>query len=418
MSIKEVFDAECQHVDVNRKLFKKIIELEAHFVNKKQEHIEFFGGNLIGVQRVRFTAEDRDKLFIDILETDDGLLQERLYALRTTSGVPVINPEYKISSDIFNLSVVWLLHAIHHSRYLSNEEKQAAKVSLCLYMIYKFTTSWLAHSFKYPADPEIAAAAYAQLSFKFILKQTGSWGATLRVLATNAVSSEGIHARCIERMDEGIDQGILNPVVNMLNDVKGRVNDMLKNIYGVLVQTKNQGIRVSRSSSLVETDGELILKDKSKSLGNYTRYLKTVVTDENSFVRQELVEVIASIMHTMPEKLLLLSLKWASQNYGHTKEQTVERAIDLISEHAFEYLSTNKALVSAKGDLAGLISKLRGAYMSSRSSDVKLLEIRELVESIVFQATKSKNESVIASTRTGFMIYVVVRMFSMRHYTS
>lgn len=409
-SIREVFDDECMDLQVDMRFFKKVCEMEANFVNKKQEHMEFFGGNLLGVQKVRFTSDDRDRLFDELLNADDRALQERLYALKTPSGQVVIHQEWKISSDVFNLSVVWLLHAIHTSPYLDEEHKQEAKVRLCLYMLYKFTTSWIAHSFRYPADPEIAAAAYAQLSMKFILKQTGNWAACLRVLATNAVAGDGIHARVVARMDDDLT------VINMLNDVQGRIRDMLKNVMGVLVTTAAQGIRIASNSATVETDGEMILKDTTRSLSNYTRYVKGVVSDHNTFIRQELVDVIAKIMHTMPEKLLLTTLRWMSDNYARTVDGIVEACITRTMEHAFEYLSANRATVSAKGDIAGLISKLRGSYMSSRSTEQNLLEIRELVEKMVTLATKSKNESVVSSTRTGVMLYIVLRALTMKHY--
>lgn len=417
-TIKEVFDDECQDLKIDQQFFKKVCELEARFVCKNQDSLEFFGGNLIGVQRVRFTADDRDRLFTDILEADDHILQERVYALRSSSGIPVINQDFIISSDIFNISVIWLLHAVHRSPHLDAERKQEAKVRLALYLIYKFTTSWLTHSFRYPADPEIAAAAYDQLSLKFILKQTGSWGAALRVFATNAVDPNGIHGKTIERLDYDTEHLSVNPVTNMLNDMKGRINDMLKNLYGVLVRTKEQGKRVKLSSSFVETDGELVFKDQTKSLGNYTRYLKSIVSDKNTFIRQELVEVVAKTMHTMPERLLLNTLGWMSDNYARTTDGIVEEVINSTMEHAFEYLSANRSALHNKADLAGLLVKLRGTYTSSRATEKSLLDARALVESLVRTATKTKNDSVIAATRTGVMLYIVLRAYCMHHYAN
>lgn len=410
--IKGVFDVECSHVVVDMRFVKKLVDLEARFVNKKAEHIEFFGGTLTGVQVVRFTTDDRDRLFTDILEVDDRALEEKLYSLKDANNLPVINQEWKISRDVFNISVVWILHAIQNSPHLNDHQKSEAKIHVCQYMIYKFLTSLLFRYFRFPADPEVAAAAYAQLTYKFALKEHGSWGAVIRHLATQATSSNGIWQDVIAKMDSDVR------IVKMLNDIQGRPRDILKNYYGVFDQVNKQGGRIARSSSLVDIDGEIILKDKTKSLANYTRYIKSVVSDQNSFIRQELVDVIVKIMHTMPEKLLMQSLVWASQNFGHTKEQLVENAIDQIAEHAFAYLSDNRSLLHNTGDMANLVSKLRGAYMSSRSSDPLLLSIRQDVGKIVQIATKSKNDSVIASTRTGFMIYVIVRMFSMKHYTS
>jgi hypothetical protein len=56
--------------------------------------------------------------------------------------------------------------------------------------------------------------------------------------------------------------------------------------------------------------------------------------------------------------------------------------------------------------------------MSSRSSEVKLLKIRNSAEVIVRSSTKIKDPSAIAATRTGFMLYVVLRAFTMQHYTN
>lgn len=416
MSIKEVFDQECSHVKIDIKFYKKICELEAKFVNKKQEHIEFFGGTLTGAHVVRFTQEDADAFFVDLLQADDANLRDLVYAVKDQRGHPVIVQSRHISSDIFNIACFWLIHAIHHSPYLDDAHKQEAKIRICTYLMYKYLTSLMAWYFKYPADPEVCAATYAQLNYKFILKQTGSWGATIREFASKAVALDGIHAKRIDRLDQDDTDANDNQVVKFLNDTQGRIRDTFKNIYAVFMDTHTKGMRISTKSALVETDGEIILKDKANSLIAYTRYLKSIISDEHSFIRQEIVDVIAKVMHTMPERLLVNTLKWMSQNYGHTKDQVVERAVDLVTEHAFDYLSANQSILGARGDLAGLISKLRGTYMSSRATDAKLLETREMMEDIVYEATRTRNESVIAATRTGVMIYLVVRMFSMRHY--
>jgi len=403
-SIKSVFEEECAHVKIDRAFYKKICELEAKFVNKKQEHIEFFGGSLTGVQVVRFTDDDRNKLFSDILFVDDHVLEERLHNLKD------INKSWVISSDVFNLSCAWIMHAFDKSKLLDEDERIEGKLRICLYLQYKFLTSILFRLFRYPADPQVAAATYAQLSYKYVLKQQGSWGAALRFRANEVITDHSIWFSTIKNLNDDYR------VVQMLNDIQGRIKDMLKNIFSLHIRINEQGGRISSSNSLVETDGEMILKDKSKNIGVYTRYIRSIVPDKNSFIRQELLDVIANAIQTMPPKLLHQTLEWCSDNYRHLDDNIAEEAIDLIMDHAFDFLSDNKALLRSKGDLAGFISKLRGTYMSSRSTDEKLIKIRELSEKIVKNATKTKNDSVIASVRTGFMLYICLRSFSMAHY--
>jgi len=65
-----------------------------------------------------------------------------------------------------------------------------------------------------------------------------------------------------------------------------------------------------------------------------------------------------------------------------------------------------------------VIDKLRGAYMSSRSTDVKLIRARTDVENLVKLATGSRNDNAVASVRTAWMLYVVARAYTMRHYAN
>lgn len=405
-TIKYIFDNICSHVKADKSLLKRVAKMEAEFVNKKQDHIEFFGGALTGVQVVRFTDDDRNKLFIDILEVDDQELQEAVHAL------PDINTNWIVSSDIFNISCMWLIHTFHNSTYLSEEEKTQAKALVCLYMQYRFLTSLLFRAFSYPADPEIAAATYAQLSYKYVLKKEGSWGGALRFRANEVIAPHSIWYKDIEKFNDNYR------IVQMINDIQGRIRDMFKNIVTLHHEIKNSGMRLGSSSSVVEIDGVMELRDKTKGIWTYSRYLRSIITDEKSFIRDELMDVISTSMPTMPPKLLQTTLQWCSKNYKFTDDKIIEDAIDSIMEHAFVFITENRSALKNRNDLPSIISKLRGVYMSSRSTDPLLLKNREMCEKIVKLSNKTKNDSVISAVKTGFMLYVVLRAFTMHHYTN
>lgn len=409
--IRELLDEQFVDIKFDHQLYAKVCAMEAGFVNKKPEHIEFFGGTLTGVEVVRFTHSDRDKLFHDVLHCDEKDLEERLLGLKDDHGKPVINKEWAVTSDVFNVCCIWLIHGFHISNILKEEQRQEAKVRLGCYLYYKFLTSLLAHYFKYPADRETARATYEALSFKYALKQLGSWGETIRDLSEKAVGKDSVHRDTVENMDD--DQRI----VRMIGDLQGRIRDMLKNIYAEFHRVHQSGGRIATSSSLVEADsGEMILRDNTKSPGVYARYLKGVVSDKNSFIRPELVDVIASCMHTLSPRLLVQTLNWTSDNFLHAKDKRIEKAIDLVLEHAIEHMAINRAM--SRTNLAAMLDRLRGAYMSSRSTDHKLLEARKLIEHLVKEATGSHNSSAVATVRTAWMLYVVARAYTMHHYSN
>lgn len=405
-SVKGVFNDECARLEIGVKLVKRLNAYQLGFVNKNEDHIKFFGGNLLGVQVVRFTEWDRDRWFNEILEVVPGPLEERLLDL------PTINADFHVSSDTMNLSCVWLAHAVSTSLKLTEQQKHDALIDIFLILQYKYLTSRLFRLFRYPADPATAEATYAQLSYKYDLKVHGSWYAMFRARAESIIAKESIHYRTINVMDDDFK------IVYMLNDTQGRIRDMLKNMYGVFMLVHNQKIRITTTSAVIEHDGVEILKDKSKNLLAYGRYLNAIVTDKNSFIREELVAIIEKLMHTMPPKLFRETLAWMSLNYRQNGAGLIEESLNETLIHSFDYLSHNRDLVRNNSDLAGLLAKLRGVYMSSRSTDPILFSLREKVEKIVKQATGNKNGSVIASVRTGVLLYTVLRAMTMKHYTS
>jgi hypothetical protein len=404
VSIKGVFEDECADLAIDAQLAKRLHLYTVGFAHKNQDHIEFFGGNLTGVQVVRFTDADRDQWFHEILHADEGALEERLLAL------PTVNADFNVSSDTMNLSCAWLMHALLISKKLSDHQRHEAMMDVALVLQYKFLTSRLYRHFKYPADRATAEATYAQLTYKYAIKQYGSWAGVLNARAEEIISPTGLHHLAIETMNPD------SSVVYLLNDTQGRIRDMLKNIYDVFLQVHRQGIKISSTSSMVEHDGVEILKDKSKNLLAYTRYINSIITDRNSFIREELVTVIEKQMKTMPPILFRRSLEWMSDNYRQSGASMIEELLNETLIHSFDYLAENRSLVRNSTDLASLLTRLRGVYMSSRSTDPALFSLREKAEKIVKLATNNKNTSVIAAVRTGILLYLIARAYSMRYY--
>jgi len=405
-SVLEVFNEECKTLVLDIHLVKRLLKYQTDFVMKNQDHQEFFGGNLTGVHVVRFTDADRNRWFHEILEVDDGPLEERLLAL------PTINAEYHVSSDTMNLSCIWLAHALFNSSLLNKEQKHEAMVNVFLVLQYKYLTSRLFRHFIYPADKATAEATYAQLNYKYAIKVYGSWSALLLARAEEIISESSIHYKTITEMKSDKD------VVYMLNDTQGRIRDMLKNIYDVFKRVHEQGTRIITTSSVIEHEGVEVLKEKTHDIMSYKRYIGSIISDRNSFIRLELVSIIEKLIYTMPSKPFMETLEWMSDNYRQHGATVIEEILDETLVHCFDYISNNKDVIRSTTDYATLLSKLKGVYMSSRSTDVVLLSLREKVETMVKMATHNRNESVISSVRTGIMLYINIRTLTMKHYAT
>ena len=180
-----------------------------------------------------------------------------------------------------------------------------------------------------------------------------------------------------------------------------------------------KGERIKSSSSTFNFEGEEFLKDKTRGLQVYSQYINSIIEDKNSFVKTEIIDLLTGengIVHTAPPKLLLETLEWMSVNAKFTNQKEIKEFTDLTLVHSFGYLADNRTVVARSTDIVGLIIRLRGVYMSSRSTEVDLMKLRKLGEKIIKRATSTKNSSTIASVRTALMLYVVIRAFTMQHY--
>ncbi len=405
-TILRCFQKECQTLEINAAFCRRLHAYQVGFVNKNTEHIEFFGGHLTGVHTVKFMPADHDRWFNEVLEIDDGPLEDALREL------DVIDPQHKIvASDTFNLTCAYLAYAIFNAKQISEEQRQQAMIDVFSVLQYKFFTSRLHQHFRYPADKEVAEAAYTQLTARFAIKRLGKWSAVFLSRSEDIISKSSIHYRVITKMD------IDDEVIYMLNDIQGRIRDMLKNIYHVFKQVNAQGKRIVSVSSVVEHDGQAILKDRTRAIPQYIHYLKSVVSDKDSFIREELVAVIEKVMHTMPTRLFRETLEYFSNNYQQSSAKVIEEVIDGTLVHAFDYLRSHRQVLTYKGDLATLITTMRGVYMASRSVDPVLLDLREKTEDIAKNATGSRNPSTLAAIRTGVLLYIVLRTLTMGHYS-
>ena len=112
-SLRPVFEQYLGHLKYDKTLCKVIRRYALSFVTKDQDHIQFFGNPLLGVYPVRFTEDDRLAWFDDVLDTDDIQLSR---AVKSAEG---IDPNFVVSSDAMNQSMIWLLHGFHHSKLIS-----------------------------------------------------------------------------------------------------------------------------------------------------------------------------------------------------------------------------------------------------------------------------------------------------------
>lgn len=409
LTIRQVLDKHFEDVKFDRDFCKRIIDYTVRYMNRNEDHSAFFGGVLLGVQEIRFYDTDREIWFDDVLRVDDDLLRHDFVKAEG------IDPTHIVASDPFNHIPGYIAIMLNKQTNIPLNIKHEAMVCAFMVLHFKYLTSLLVRRFKYPAKQAVAEATFAALNYKFDIKAIGSWGKLIRQRSEGIIAKDSIYHNFF--MDKEIDvEGYMSKRV--VTDTQSRIRELINKYYEVYIRTLQSGSKIVVTSDVgINTDGEQILRDKASGYASYLRYMHTVVNNEQSFIRPELLGVIENSMKAMPPQLLLESLKYMSRNINQPRMDHLEKLVDECLLYAFDYMQSIRTSVQRNTDLSGIISKIRNKLMASRSEDPRVLFMRDTGETLVKEATKIKNPAVIAATRTGIMLYIILRAMCKNYYS-
>lgn len=397
------------HVDIkfDSHLLEQLVRLRIGFLNKNRDHLEFFGGVYTGIQTVRWSTVDFGN-FYDILGIDPIILEGEIHQL------PHINKDFKVASDVFNLVCMYLVHGFLNSKLIDSKKRELGATTALLIFNYKCLSSLIYQYFKYPCDPKLAKATYDSLSLRFLIKKCKSWQDVLeyRCKEILATDSETGHRKELVKFNDDLK------ITYCVTDSQGRIRDMLKNIYGKMIEVQqNNGKVIEVANTQINADGESVFKDRTEGVDTYSNYCLGIIHDRNSFIRAELTSVIVKLMPTMQERAFEEVLDWMSMNILGNHRGLVEEFVKTILGHSHNYLTSNEFVFKNTTDLSIILPKLKAVYGSSRSTDEELLRIRDQGAEVIKIATGKTNEQIVAAIRTGVSLYICLRTYTMKHYS-
>ena len=412
--IIDVFDKYTEHLSFDRRLAKSLYDMQVGYVNKNEEHMNFFGGNLTGVHILRFNDKEYRHFFHDILKINPDRLRNDIHKLDSIVKNDKGEAKFKISSDLFNMSIMYVAHKCLTSDKLKPDERQQAALDALLLFNYRTVSAIITDWFHYPADPMVAQRTYESLSGKFLLKQLGSWQEVMEYRSKEIMSDTSPHKNTLRHF--GPDEGI----VYLINDSQSRVADMIKNIYKEYMEVHKRGERINKSSHAgMDLEGNEVFKDKTSGIEAYVDYLLSIISDEHTLIKKELLDIIYDVIPTAPTELVKTTLTWLSEHYMGLKAD-FSHDTDLFARlsitYCMNYIDDNNLISDTKGDLGTILMRLKFALMSSRSTSDELLELRGVGGNIITEATKRVNEQIVSSVRTATILYVFLRAYTKKHY--
>jgi hypothetical protein len=407
VTIKEVLDEEFKDVKFDTELCKRIIKYNVRLMNVNANHSAFFGGVLIGVNEIRFHESDMELWYEDVLGIDEEMLKHNF------ARVSSIDKDHKVISTAFNHLPGYITYRLNQERNIPQNVRHEAEVALFMIMHIRFLTSLLVPRFKYPAKKAIAEAAFAALSYKYDIKNYGSWRDLLKARSEDILVRDSIYAKVFQQYNDE------HMAIRLVSDKQTLIRKLINKYFGVYCLVKENGGRiVTTSDMMMSTDGDMVLKDRTTGYSTYVSYLNTVIQRERDFIRPELQTVVEQAVEQMPPQLLDKTLAYMSKNYTQARMKHLETFTEECLLYTFDYLQSIRTQAGRNTDLVGMVTQVRAKLMASRSEDIRVLTIREAGEQIVKEATGVKTPASLAATRTGLMLYLMLRAMTRQHYDS
>ena len=397
ISLTDVLDELFKHIKFDRSFVDKLYKYQSWFVNKDSQHLKFFGGNLIGVESIRFRTSDAVKFFKDVCYQDASYVEKELKTVTT------IVQDYKITSDALNLVLMYIIHRVLTSPLLTKEQKEKGSIDTALIFFYRCIAIRQSEWFHFPADERISQAAYGKLNKKFLLKRVGTWAGVMLYRAKELLDPSGVHYK--DLLDFNDD----SRVTYAISDGENRIREMYKTYYAVFDETYREGSRIYQvSSTITDAEGQERLREKVKSTEQAVNNIRHLVIDKNGFVKPEYIKIITEINTNTSYRMLDSTVSWLSDFYSDPKwHKKIDEWLRLIVIHSFHILS--EATDQETKDLAMALILLKNQYLATRSTDKELLKIRELGDEIILEANGKVNPSLSMATRTATILYITLR---------
>lgn len=382
--------------NINKILLDKIKRFRYMWGAKDVTYIEFLSSGLIGVHPIRFSEQDDEILFLDILNIDREQIQKEFYK------TPGIVKSFKVSSNATNITLVCLISLVWKSS-LPLETKVDAMKDIYHIFAYKQIGSMYSHWFKYETSLPLAKAVFESLSDKYLIKKLGTWEKLFDHQAKILLPPKG-------SITKKIISGTTDDIVKIINDFQNRIRDILKNIYIKLMEVKENNTNLIKSTNqhnILSDDegGTNGLKEMIDNPNKYITYLKSIINQPSDFINKDYIYLVSKFNKNIDNKKLEEVLFYISQNVIDLDKNDF---ISPVIENSLVYLKSKK-IINYKLQLLDCLKHLTGYFKASKVSDVNLKNAKQFLFKTSEEALNINTKWIITPIVLSICLYIFLR---------
>lgn len=398
-------------VEITHQILQQLEHWCIHYELYK-DHPQVLNTPYLGMGNMFFTESHQNEVF-DIFNIDRKAFSDDIEIIET------IDTSRYVSSDPFNIMIVWVAHLISNSK-LTQQMKHQGMVTLFKILHYKFFTSLVNRRFPHKANEGIMRATIESLSNKFEIVSLGTWKRVIESRAEDIVSERSIHINSIREFKD--DKKILY----VITDAQTRLRDRIHLITARFHEIKDEGKAISTYTAVTTVGGDKILKDTSGALSAMVSNISHNILSSQQFIDNEAIKLLCGLNKTnelKPYMLKSLIIRFTDvavlQNKkGQLDDESLIEGHKVITGHralitsiiqtTYRTCINNGVNMKNKQEIFRTTGNI---FRSSQIQDESVLLIKRSVENFVklFPGTSRANTQ--SALRTNFILYVILLTF-------
>ena len=382
-------------VDIDIALYKKIKAFRLGWAQKDQIYSEFLGSKLLGVHPIRFSTLDDTNFFTDVVEIDMSLTKEAI------DKIPGVNSEYKVTSNVMFIVLIYLMHKFTTNKTMTKDMRDEAVLETYYVFAYKVMGSIISHYFKYDADEQIAMATYEKLSNRFIIKQEDNWQGVFTKRGQDLLPPGGLHYNRLITYST-------TEALYVISDLQTRLRDLIKNMYSVFIEVKENNEKIHSTNILEETEEGVGIGEITSRPDKYITYIRSIIKSPNDFIIDDIVHLITSVVNNVNKTVLVQVLTYISEKVI-IKDDSPDDVVNNVVLSTITYMKTKNIVHNYHDRLLEILIYMKGYYNSSSVKEPMVVNTKKYIVDIVKKVTHKNVSWQLTSTTIAVMLYIFAR---------
>lgn len=381
----------------------------------RDEHPLMLNSPYLGINRLIFTPKDRSDIF-SIFNIDEVELSNKL------ESIPSFNKEFETISDELNIVLIWLIYKtlntnIKISKIVLNDSARNFLVILW----YKFMSSRLFRIFKHKPDENIMRYTIESLNYRFDIVKYGTWKKLIYEKCNDMIfSTSSIHYKTFRSFSPD------DKIYYIISDLKTKINSMISSISELYYENYNLNKSIETYESMVNIDGEKILRDTNYIYDSLIYYIQNQVLNERTFVNEKYINSISNLITSISYPLLYKFLVYICNTAKDQSKSNELNKIETIKNENYDFYYgihillyklisfTFKELVSKDTNLNNKLSifkNVKSLYSSSKYSNQEFINIKESIKKHILLSKVTVRSVTINGLVTAFVLYIFLKLF-------